>query len=430
MSLLTKGALDIERVRADFPILATLVNGRPLVYLDNGATSQKPNAVIDAMDRYWKETNANIHRGVHYLSQKSTREYDEARDAGQILLNARSSKEVVFTAGCTASVNLVAQTWGRENLRPGDEILISTMEHHSNIVPWQILAEQNGCVVREIPITVVGEVELDAYERLLSERTKLVAIVHVSNALGTINPVGEMIRSAHRVGAKVLVDGAQAAPHTRVDVQALDTDFYVLSCHKMYAPTGVGILFGKLELLEAMPPYQGGGDMIHTVSFEKTTYAELPHKFEAGTPNIAGVVGFGTTVEYLASLGGALLEDPEASLKDRLDTCYAWIEERERELLAYGTSVLTEIPGLTLTGTAAHKAAILAFTMDCAHPHDVGTILDNEGIAVRTGHHCCMPLMRRLGVPATTRASLGLYNTQDEIDRLAFGVKRVREMFG
>jgi len=425
----TKKTLDVDAIRAEFPILSTLVNGRPLTYLDNGATSQKPNAVIRKTDEYWRETNANIHRGVHYLSQKATRQYDEAREKIQVFLNSRNSKEVIFTAGCTASINLVAQTWGRANLKAGDEILISTMEHHSNIVPWQLIAEQVGAVVRAIPITDSGEIELDAYQGLLSEKTKMVAIVHVSNSLGTINPVAQMIRMAHNVGAKVLVDGAQAGPHLRIDVQALDADFYVLSCHKMYAPTGVGVLYGKQNLLEAMPPYQGGGDMIHTVSIEKTTYAELPFKFEAGTPNIAGVIGLGATIDYLAGVGSELLER-EAGLAERLDACFGWMEEREGELLEYGTAVLSDIEGLTITGTAPHKAAILAFTLDCAHPHDIGTILDNEGIAVRTGHHCCMPVMTRFGIPATTRASLGLYNTKEEIDRLAAGVRKVKEMFG
>lgn len=430
MNTLTKNSLDIEEIRRDFPILGTSVNRHPLVYLDNGATSQKPAAVIEALKRYWQETNANVHRGVHHLSQKATHQYDYSRELMQTLLNARSPKEIVFTAGCTAAVNLVAETWGRTNLTPGDEILISTMEHHSNIVPWQLIAERTGARVRAIPITDVGEIDLEAYEQMLNERTKMVGLVHVSNALGTINPVGDMIAMAHKVGAKVLIDGAQAAPHMRVDVQAIDADFYVVSCHKMYAPTGVGILYGKEALLNAMPPYQGGGDMIHTVSFEKTTFAELPSKFEAGTPNIAGAVGLGATVEYLASLGARLLDDPDATLKVRLDACYGWMEEREAELTRYGTGALSEIPGLTITGTASHKAAILAFTLDCAHPHDVGTILDSEGIAVRTGHHCCMPLMRRLGVPATTRASLGIYNTKQEIDRLVEGVMKVKEMFG
>ena len=429
MSLATQKTLDIKAVRADFPILDTLVTGHPLVYLDNGASSQKPIPMIDATDAYWRDTNANVHRGVHHLSQKATREFDRSREKIQVFLNARSSKEVVFTAGCTASINLVAQSWGRANLAQGDEILISTMEHHSNIVPWQLIAEQTGAVVKVIPITDSGEIELDVYEKLLSERTKIVGIVHVSNSLGTINPVKEMIRLAHGVGAKVLVDGAQAGPHMRIDVQDLDADFYTLSCHKMYAPTGVGVLYGKQALLEAMPPYQGGGDMIYTVTFEKTTYAELPYKFEAGTPNIAGVIGLGATIDYLAGLGSQLLDESSSDLGLQLDACFDWISSSEKELTDYGTALLSEIPGLRLTGTAAKKAGILAFTLDCAHPHDVGTVLDNQGIAVRTGHHCCMPLMRRLSVPATTRASLALYNTKDEIDRLAFGVRKVKEMF-
>ncbi len=430
MNVLTRKSLDIDAIRADFPILQTLVNGHQLVYLDNGASSQKPLYVIDAMDTYWKQTNANVHRGVHHLSQKATQQFDAARETMRVFLNASSSKEVIFTAGCTASINLVAQTWGRTNIQAGDEILISTMEHHSNIVPWQLLADQVGAVIKVIPMTDAGEIELDVYEKLLSDKTKLVGIVHVSNSLGTINPVKEMIQLAHKAGAKVLVDGAQAAPHMRIDVQALDADFYVVSCHKMYAPTGIGVLYGKQQLLEAMPPYQGGGDMIYTVSFEKTTYAELPYKFEAGTPNIAGVIGLGASVEYLATLGQQLLGDSEGSLSQNLDACFGWIEEREAELLAYGTAAISDISGLKLTGTAAHKAGILAFTLDCAHPHDVGTVLDNQGIAVRTGHHCCMPVMTRLGIPATTRASIGLYNTFEDIDDLVAGIKRVKELFG
>ncbi len=303
MSSIARKSLSIDAVRSDFPILTSRVNGHPLVYLDNGATSQKPNAVIDAMDEYWRETNANVHRGVHHLSQKATQQFDSAREKLQIFLNARSSKEIIFTAVCTASINLVAQTWGRANLKLGDEILISTMEHHSNIVPWQLIAEQTGAVVKVIPMTDSGEIELDVYEGLLTERSKVVAIVHASNSLGTINPVKAMVEMAHRVGAVVMVDGAQGGPHIRLDVQDLDADFYVLSCHKMYGPTGVGVLYGKQHLLDAMPPYQGGGDMIHTVSFEKTTYADLPFKFEAGTPNIAGVVGLGATIDYMANLG-------------------------------------------------------------------------------------------------------------------------------
>jgi len=430
VSLTVKNRLDIQAIRADFPILETQVNGHPLVYLDNGASSQKPIQVIQAVDDYWVHTNANVHRGVHYLSQKATRQFDLAREKVQVFLNARSSTEVIFTAGCTAAINLVADSWGRANLKAGDEILISTMEHHSNIVPWQLIAERTGAVVKVIPITDSGEIELDEYEKLLTERTKIVGVVHVSNSLGTINPIRKMIEMAHAVGALVLVDGAQGGPHARIDVQALDADFYVLSCHKMYAPTGVGVLYGKQAILESMPPYQGGGDMIHTVSFEKTTYAELPFKFEAGTPNIAGVVGLGATVDYLASLGAELAGEPNSSLARKLDACFNWVREQEEELTIYGTAQLSEIPGLKLTGTAPKKAGILAFTLDCAHPHDVGTVLDNEGIAVRTGHHCCMPLMRRLAVPATTRASIGLYNTKEEIDRLVAGVIRVREMFG
>ena len=322
MSSVAQKSLSIERIRADFPILATKVNGHPLVYLDNGATSQKPLAVIDAMDAYWRDTNANVHRGVHHLSQKATAEFDAAREMLRVYLNAERSREVIFTAGCTAGINLVAQSWGRANLRAGDEILISTMEHHSNIVPWQMIAEQTGAVVRAIPITDVGEIEMDAYVALLSEKTKLVAIVHVSNSLGTINPVKQMVAMAHEVGAKVMVDGAQAGPHLRIDVRDLDADFYVLSCHKLYGPTGVGVLYGKEALLEAMPPYQGGGDMIHTVSIERSTYAELPYKFEAGTPNIAGVIGLGATVQYLAGLGAEFSSNPDGTLGEKLDAAF------------------------------------------------------------------------------------------------------------
>jgi cysteine desulfurase/selenocysteine lyase len=430
MNTPTLPRLAVEEIRADFPILSTSVRGNPLVYLDNGSTSQKPRAVIDSQDDYYRASNSNIHRGVHYLSQIATRQYDLARDKVRVFLNARHSKEVIFTAGCTAAINLVAQTWGRANVREGDEILVSTMEHHSNIVSWQLVADQIGAKVIPIPITDAGEIDLEAYELLLSERTRMVGIVHVSNSLGTINPVSLMIEMAHRVGAKVLVDGAQAAPHMRIDVQAMDADFYVLSCHKMFAPTGVGVLYGKENLLNSMPPYQGGGDMIHTVDFGGTTYADLPFKFEAGTPNIAGVIGVGAAIDYLAGLGSQVQPGTGTSLSDQLDASFGWIEQYESDLTRYGMGALAEIPGLRLTGTSKHKAGILAFTLDCAHPHDIGTILDNQGIAIRAGHHCCMPVMTRFGIPATARASLALYNTQEEIDRLVAGVKVVKEMFG
>ena len=430
MNAVAHRALNIESIRRDFPILSTLVNGYPLVYLDNGATSQKPNLVIDSQTDYYLHQNANIHRGVHFLSQLATQKYDVAREKTQAFLNAASTREVIFTAGCTAAINLVAQTYGRQILKAGDEILISTMEHHSNIIPWQLVAAQTGAIVRQIPITDEGEIDLDAYAKLLSERTKIVGIVHVSNSLGTINPVQKMIAQAHLVGAVVLVDGAQAGPHERIDVQAIDADFYVLSCHKMYAPTGVGVLYGKEALLKAMPPYQGGGDMIHTVSFDGSTYADLPYKFEAGTPNIAGVIGLGAAIDYLAGLGRGLLQEPDSSLGRALDAAFSGIKNYEHELTTYGMERLSDISGVRITGTAKEKAGILAFTMDCAHPHDIGTVFDHKGIAIRAGHHCCMPLMKRLGVPATARASLSFYNTVEEIDRLVDGVLMVKEMFG
>lgn len=412
--------------RADFPILKTEVRGKPLVYLDNAATSQKPQAVLDALDAYWTETNANIHRGVHYLSQKATHEYDEAREKVRMFLNAADTREVIFTKGCTESVNLVASgftgRWDRA-LKEGDVVLISAMEHHSNIVPWQLAAEKAGAKVVPIPITDAGEIEMDAYRALLAQHpVKVVGIVHVSNSLGTINPVKEIVRLAHEAGALALVDGAQAGPHVAIDVQDLDADFYTLSCHKIYAPTGVGALYGKRALLEAMPPYQGGGDMIRTVSFERTTYAELPAKFEAGTPNIAGVIGLGAAIDYLCRAGG--------EGRPGLEAAFQAIHAHEAALTRYAQSALEQIPGVRVTGTAPQKAGIVAFTLEGAHPHDIGTILDMDGIAIRAGHHCCMPLMKRLGVPATARASFAFYNTFEEADRLVRSVHKVREMFG
>jgi cysteine desulfurase / selenocysteine lyase len=414
----------ITSARADFPILGTLVNGRPLVYLDNAATSQKPEAVIRAVDSYYRTSNANIHRGVHRLSQLATQMYDGARERVQELLNARHIEEVILTKGCTEGINLVAQCWGRTNLKEGDVILLSEMEHHSNIVPWQMVAQQTGAQVKVIPITNSCEVDLDAYRRLLSEgEVKLVGVVHVSNSLGTINPVKEMVRLAHEAGAKVLVDGAQAGPHLLIDVQDLDADFYTLSCHKIYAPTGVGVLYGKRKLLESMPPYQGGGDMIRTVSFEKTTYADLPMKFESGTPNIAGVIGLGAAIEYLQSLGG------EGSPRRALHAAFSLVQAQEQALLERATALIGDIPGVRIIGTARDRAGILPFVMENAHPHDIGTILDNEGIAIRAGHHCCMPVMKRLGVPATARASFAFYNTLEEVELLAKAVKKVQEVF-
>jgi cysteine desulfurase/selenocysteine lyase len=388
------------------------VHGKPLVYLDNAATAQKPQAVIDALASYYATDNANVHRGVHRLSERATEAYEGARARIQRFLNAAQTREIIFVRGATEGINLVAQTYGRRAVGPGDEIVITALEHHSNIVPWQMLCEEKGAVLRVVPIDDAGEVDVAAYERLLDERTRVVAIAHVSNALGTIVPVKPMIDAAHRRGIPVLVDGAQAVPHLRVDVQALDCDFYTFSGHKTYGPTGIGVLYGKNALLEQMPPFQGGGDMIKSVSFEKTIYNDLPYKFEAGTPHIAGAIGLGVALEYLEGL--------------ELDHVAAY----EHELLAHGTERLTRIPGLTLIGTAREKAGVLSFVVDGIHPHDVGTILDREGIAVRTGHHCAMPVMTRFEIAATTRASLAFYNTHEEIDALADALGRVREIFG
>jgi cysteine desulfurase/selenocysteine lyase len=416
----------LSRARGDFPILGTLANGKPLVYLDNAATSQKPRQVIEKLNEYWTETNANIHRGVHYLSQKATREFDDARESIRVLLNAGSAREVILTKGCTEGINLVAQSWGRTNLREGDEILLSNMEHHSNIVPWQLVAEQTGAVIRVIPVTETGEIDLEGYASLLrSGRVKMVGVVHVSNSLGTINPVKQIARLAHEVGALTLVDGAQAGPHVLIDVQDIDADFFTLSCHKIYAPTGVGVLYGKAHLLEAMPPYQGGGDMIRTVSFEGSTYADIPSKFESGTPNIAGVVGLGAAIEYLEELGGP----SPASRRDSLAAAFYLVQSQERALTRRASQALSEIAGVKLIGTAPEKAGIVSFTMSNAHPHDIGTILDSEGIAIRAGHHCCMPLMRRYGLAATARASFAFYNSEEEVDKLVAGVRKVSELF-
>lgn len=428
-------------IRDEFPILGTEVRGKPLVYLDNGATSQKPKAVLDALDAYWTSQNANIHRGVHYLSQIATAEFDRARESVQRLLNAAESAEVIFTKGCTEAINLVASGLTHAQaedlrLREGDTILVSTMEHHSNIVPWQLAAERTGARVLPIPVTDEGQIELDGYLDLLkSSRPKLVAIKHVCNALGTINPLKWMIQQAHAYGALVLVDGAQAGPHIRIDVQDLSADFYTLSCHKIYAPTGVGVLYGRRELLEALPPYHGGGDMIRTVSFEGTTYADIPAKFEAGTPNIAGVIGLGKAVEWIEDLGeseivnGKSKGDPPLTTYDSLFTAFSAIHAHEATLARMAEERLKEIPGVRIIGDTREKAGIVSFTMENAHPHDIGTILDMDGIAIRAGHHCCMPLMKRLGVAATARASFALYNTVEEVERLVAGVRKVREMF-
>jgi len=405
-------ALDVERIRKDFPILHQEVHGRPLVYLDSAATSQKPQVVLDALADYYGRDNANVHRGVHRLSERATEAYEGARSRIQRFLNAAHSREIVFVRGTTEGINLVAHTYGRRTVGPGDEVVITALEHHSNIVPWQMLCEEKGAALRVVPIDDGGEVDVEAYERLLGERTRLVAVAHVSNALGTIVPVKRMIKAAHRRGIAVLVDGAQAAPHLRVDVQDLDCDFYAFSGHKTYGPTGIGVLYGKTALLEAMPPFQGGGDMIKSVSFEKTVYNDLPYKFEAGTPDIAGAIGLGAALEYLEGLG--------------LDRVAA----HEHALLVHGTERLSSIPGLRLVGTAREKASVLSFLVDGVHAHDVGSILDREGIAVRTGHHCAMPVMTRFGIAATTRASLGVYNTREDIDALVEGLAKVREVFG
>jgi cysteine desulfurase/selenocysteine lyase len=405
-------ALDVEHVREDFPILTQRIHGKPLVYLDNAATTQKPRAVIEAEQRFYLRDKSNIHRGVHELSDRATNAYEEARDKVRRFLNAQESREIIFVRGTTEAINLVAQTLGRARTGAGDEILISAMEHHSNIVPWQILCEAKGARLRVAPINDRGELILEEFLKLLGPRTRLVSVVHISNVLGTINPVKAIVEAAHRLGIPVLVDGAQAAPHQRVDVQDLDCDFYAFSGHKIYGPTGVGVLYGKAKLLEAMPPYQGGGDMISSVTFEKTTYNTLPYKFEAGTPNVAGVVGLGAAIDYISEIG--------------LERIAAY----EVELLADATEKLSRVPGLRIIGTAREKAAVISFVMDGLHPHDVGTVLDQEGIAVRTGHHCAQPLMDRFKVPATTRASFALYNTRQEVDALVEGLNKVREVLG
>ncbi len=465
--------LDVQKVRKDFPILQTRINGKPLVYLDNAATSQKPQAVLTALDSYWRDANANVHRGVHYLSAKATQLFDDSREKVRQFVNAISVKEIIFTKGCTEGINLVANAFSSPAslwlvsgpaaiaqhatpLQPGDVILLSQMEHHSNIVPWQLAAAKTGATIKVIPMLDNGELDLDAYQRLLNEgRVRIVGCVHVSNSIGTVNPIKKMAAMAHKAGALILVDGAQGGPHLRVDVASLDADFYTLSCHKIYAPTGVGVLYGKQELLAAMPPYQGGGDMIKTVSFDQTTFADPPSKYEAGTPNVAGVIGLGAAIDYIRSLApvpdsGAVnflsiddaaskirqmrLEmatftsvapDRKEPLAEAFDAMGAW----ENEVCAYATAKLKEIPGIRITGEAADKGPILAFTLEGAHPHDIGTILDSYGVAVRAGHHCCMPLMERLGVPATARASFAFYNTKEEADALIESVKKVREVF-
>ncbi len=403
--------MNLAAIRQQFPILHQQAHGHPLVYLDNAATTQKPQCVIDAVARYYTTDNANIHRGVHLLSERATAAYEGARSKVAAHFHAASTREIIFTRGATEAINLVASSWGDSNLKPGDEILLSEMEHHSNIVPWQWIAQRTGAVIKVLPIDDRGALCMDQLTTLLSERTKLVGVVQMSNALGTINPIADIITQAHAVGAKVLVDGAQAAAHLTVDVQALDADFYVTSAHKMYGPTGTGVLVAKEALLEAMPPYQGGGDMIRTVSFEGSTYNTLPHKFEAGTPNIAGVIGFGCAIDWLQQIG--------------LDA----IADQEQQLLAYATRKAEAFPGLRIIGSAPDKACVLSFVLDGIHPHDIGTILDSEGVAIRAGHHCAMPVMQHFKVPATARASLALYNTTDEVDALFAALTKAQEMF-
>ncbi len=403
--------LDAARVRADFPILASHMRGKPLVYLDSAASAQKPRQVIDAVSSFYESGYANIHRGVYQLSAEATRHYEDVRGKAARFLGAPDPSAIVFVRNVTEAINLVAQSFTRPRLRPGDEILITAMEHHANIVPWQLVCEQTGAELRVVPIADDGSLILDEVERQLGERTRMLAFTHVSNALGTINPVKEIVGLARERGVPTLVDGAQAAPHMPVDVQDLGCDFYGVTAHKIFGPTGVGVLWGRKELLDAMPPYQGGGDMIEQVSFEKTTYAPVPHKFEAGTPHIAGVIGLGAALDYVDALG-----------MER-------VEAHEQELLAYGTEALEAIPGLRLIGTAPHKAAVLSFVLDGIHPHDIGTVLDGEGVAIRAGHHCAQPVMERYGVPATARASFSIYNTRDDVDALVAALNKTRELF-
>lgn len=407
----TMSNFDVEKIREDFPVLSQTVNGNPLVYLDNGASSQVPNLVIERGAKYLAEEHSNIHRGVHYLSQHATTAYEAAREKVKRFINAKEAKECIFVRGTTEGVNLVAYSYGRKFIGEGDEIILSQMEHHANIIPWQVLAEEKGALIRVIPMNERGELIIEEYENMLNERTRIVAVAHVSNSLGTINPVKEMIATAHKFGVPVLVDGAQAVPHFPVDIQDLDADFYTFSGHKMFAPTGSGVLYGKKEFLDKMPPYQTGGGMIRTVTFEKTTYAPIPEKFEAGTPAIAANIGLGAAVDYLNSI------DFEAA------AAY------EHELLEYATEKLSNIEGVKLIGTAREKASVLSFTIENVHPHDIGTILDQQGIAVRAGHHCAQPVMQFFDVPATARASFAFYNTREEVDKLADAVQKVIEVF-
>ena len=406
------GAIDVERVRADFPILQREVHGRPLVYLDNAATTQKPRQVLDALTRYYTTHNANVHRGVHLLSQLATDDYEAAREKVRAFFNARDVREIVFTRNSTEGINLVARSFGAARVREGDDVVISAMEHHSNIVPWQMLCEAVGARLKVAPIDDRGELLLDDLAALVGPRTRIVAVAHMSNALGTINPVDEIVRIAHRQGAAVLLDGSQAAYHMPVDVAALGCDFYVATGHKLYGPTGIGVLYGRAALLEELPPFLGGGDMIRSVTFERSTWNDLPHKFEAGTPNVAGAVGLGAALDYISAVGMAA------------------IESHERDLLDYATAVTSEVPGLRIIGTARRKASVLSFVLDGIHPHDIGTIVDRAGVAIRTGHHCAQPVMERFGVPATARASFAMYNTRHEVDALAQALVGVREVLG
>jgi len=410
--MVTATSFDVAAIRADFPILRTSAHGKPLVYLDNAATTQKPQAVLDALADYYAKSNANVHRVVHYLSGRATDLFEEARAKVARFIGAAEPREVIFTRNATEGINLVAQTWGRANVRAGDEILISAIEHHSNIVPWYMLCAEKGATLRVIPMFDNGELDVEAFARLLSPRTRLVAISALSNALGTVTPLPEIIRAAHAAGALVLVDGAQAAYHMPVNVRALDCDFFALTGHKLYGPTGIGALYGRAALLEDMPPWMGGGDMIASVTFERCTWNVIPNKFEAGTPDISGAIGLGVAVDYVSGIG-----------MDR-------IQAYEQELLAYGTDALSQVDGLKIVGTAARKASILSFVMDGIHPHDVGTIVDREGVAIRTGHHCAQPVMDRLGIPATARASLAIYNTREEIDALVAALQKARKVFG
>jgi cysteine desulfurase/selenocysteine lyase len=402
---------DVQKVRADFPILRQEVRGRPLVYLDSAATSQKPQAVIDSIVRFYQHDNANVHRGVHVLSERATEAYEGARETVRRFINARDAKEIIFVRGTTEAINLVAQTYGRKHLGPGDEVLITHIEHHANIVPWRMLCEQTGAVLKVIPVDERGELKLDAVDALMTERTRILAVTHVSNALGTVNPVKELTRRAHAKGIPVLVDGAQAVTHFPVDVQDLGCDFYAFSGHKMFGPTGIGVLYGRMERLEPLPPYQGGGDMILSVTMEKVTYNRVPHRFEAGTPDLAGAVGLAAAIQYLEALG------------------MANVAAHDQELLAYATKALESVPGLRIVGTAREKSAVLSFLLEDIHPHDVGTILDREGICIRTGHHCAQPVMQYFKVPATSRASLALYNTTEDVDALVRGLHKVLEVF-